>query len=63
MKQLIVSSAHNLTHTSVDRNKGSEVGFYTFPTDFALVISTTFINTCSPLNEPRFKNSILQEAK
>jgi hypothetical protein len=60
--KLFERATHSLTHTSVDSNKGSDMGFYLFPTDFPLVISTTFIKTHSPLNEPAFLKSI-QEAK
>lgn len=35
--------AHSLTHSQNKEVQGSELGFYSLPTDIALVTTTTFI--------------------
>lgn len=35
--------AHSLTHSENTEVQGSELGFYSLPTDIALVTTTTFI--------------------
>jgi hypothetical protein len=43
---------HTFTHKKGGEVKGFELGFYSLPTDTALVTTTTFINRNSPDREP-----------
>ena len=43
--------AHTFAHRKSGEVKGSELGFYSFPTDIALVTTTTFIYKNSPDRE------------
>ena len=43
--------AHRCTHRKSGEVKGSELGFYSLPTDNALVTTTTFIYSDSPGRE------------
>ena len=52
--------AHRCTHRKSGEVKGSELGFYSLPTDNALVTTTTFIyknSTCRELLEHQTKQN------
>jgi hypothetical protein len=55
MKLVLVT--HTFAHRKRGEVKGSELGFYSLPTDIALVTTTTFIYKNSPDKELTHKKS------
>jgi hypothetical protein len=55
MKLALVT--HTFAHRKNGEVKGSELGFYSLPTDIALVTTTTFIYKNSPGKELTHKKS------